>query len=156
MHQLTKTEYKLLSIIKNNPGINTCYMSKLCKEPNCVILNRMQPIVMALYVQVGFEPNAENYTITTEGLQALLDYEINKRSSFWVIFEDRFWKTATLSISVAALIISFLSYYKSQATEQYVKIEIIRDIQATTIGAQSQNVSESRNLLEKNGIQEKN
>ncbi|WP_293724185.1 hypothetical protein [Phascolarctobacterium succinatutens] len=155
MHQLTKTEYELLSLVKNNPGINTCYMSRLRNEPNNVILGRMQPIVMALYVQIGFEPNAENYTLTAEGLQALLDYEINKRSNFWVIFEDRFWKTATLLISVVALIISFLSYYKSQATEQYVKIEIIRDIKATTIGAQSQNVSESRNLLEKNGIQEK-
>ncbi|MEE0508902.1 MAG: hypothetical protein UDB97_07955 [Phascolarctobacterium succinatutens] len=40
--------------------------------------------------------------------------------------------------------------------EKYIKIETIRDIQATTIGTQSQNVSESRNLLEKNGMQEKN
>lgn len=56
MHQLTKTEYELLSLVKNNPGINTCYMSRLRNEPNNVILGRMQPIVMALYVQVGFEP----------------------------------------------------------------------------------------------------
>lgn len=155
MHRLTKVEYKLLNIIKTNPGINTHYISKLYGEPSDVIYNRMQPIVMALYVQVGFEHNDENYTLTTEGMQALLDYETSKRSIFWVLFEDRFWKTATLLISIAALIVSYLAYAKSQDTEQYVKIEIIREIHAPTIGSQSQTVSDSKNLLEKNGMQQK-
>lgn len=153
MHKLTKVEYKLLNIIRANPGINTYYISKLYKEPQHVIYNRMQPIVMALYVQVGFERNDENYTLTTQGMQALIDYEAEKQGVFWVLFEDRFWKTATLLISIAALIISYLAYSKSQSTEQYVKIEIIKEAKAATIGSQSQNVNDSKNLLEKNGIQ---
>ena len=140
MTLLNKFEYNILKTIKQHPGLNPDGLAKYCDEPAKIIDCRMVSLI--------------TYTITTEGLQALADYESNQRGIFWFLFEDRFWKFAALSISCASLIISFLAYSKSQSTEQYVKIEISREAQPTIIGAQSQNVSLSKNSFEKNGMQQ--
>ena len=157
MSLLNKFEYEILKVIQDHPGLNPEGISKYCDQSADIIDSRMTSIIRNLYVEIdcGRDMYDETYKITAEGLRAMADYKAHKRGIFWFLFEDRFWKAATLSISIAALIVSYLAYSKSQATEQYVKIEIIRDIQPTTIGAQSQNVSDSRNSLEKNGMQQK-
>ena len=154
---LNKFEYEILKVIREHPGLNPEGISKYCDQPANIIDSRMTSLIRNLYVEIGCGRDMydETYRITAEGLQALADYKAHKRGIFWFLFEDRFWKAATLSISIAALIVSYLAYSKSQATEQYVKIEIIRESQAPIIGSQSQNVSDSRNSFEKNGIQQK-
>lgn len=157
MSLLNKFEYEILMVIQEHPGLNPKGISKYCDQPANIIDCRMTSLIRNLYVEIGYggDMYGKTYKITAEGLQAMADYKAHKRGIFWFLFEDRFWKAATLSISIAALIISYLAYSKSQATEQYVKIEIIREIQAPIMGSQSQNVSDSRNSFEKNGIQQK-
>lgn len=157
MSLLNKFEYEILMVIQEHPGLNPKGISKCCDQPANIIDCRMTSLIRNLYVEIGYggDMYGKTYKITAEGLQAMADYKAHKRGIFWFLFEDRFWKAATLSISIAALIISYLAYSKSQATEQYVKIEIIREIQAPIMGSQSQNVSDSRNSFEKNGIQQK-
>ena len=156
MTLLNKFEYNILKTIKQHPGLNPDGLAKYCDESAKIIDCRMVSLIKNLYVEIGCGVDFydRTYTITTEGLQALADYESNQRGIFWFLFEDRFWKFAALSISCASLIISFLAYSKSQSTEQYVKIEISREAQPTIIGAQSQNVSLSKNSFEKNGMQQ--
>lgn len=157
MSLLNKFEYEILMVIQEHPGLNPKGISKYCDQPANIIDCRMTSLIRNLYVEIGYggDMYGKTYKITAEGLQAMADYKAHKRGIFWFLFEDRFWKAATLSISIAALIVSSLAYSKSQATEQYVKIEIIREIQAPIMGSQSQNVSDSRNSFEKNGIQQK-
>ena len=157
MSLLNKFEYEILMVIQEHPGLNPKGISKYCDQPANIIDCRMTSLIRNLYVEIGYggDMYGKTYKITAEGLQAMADYKAHKRGIFWFLFEDRFWKAATLSILIAALILSFLAYSKSQATEQYVKIEIIREIQAPIMGSQSQNVSDSRNSFEKNGIQQK-
>ena len=157
MSLLNKFEYEILMVIQEHPGLNPKGISKYCDQPANIIDCRMTSLIRNLYVEIGYggDMYGKTYKITAEGLQAMADYKAHKRGIFWFLFEDRFWKAATLSILIAALILSYLAYSKSQATEQYVKIEIIREIQAPIMGSQSQNVSDSRNSFEKNGIQQK-
>lgn len=157
MSLLNKFEYEILKVIQEHPGLNPESISKYCDQPANIINSRMTSLIRNLYVEIGCGRDMydETYKITAEGLRAMVDYKAHKRGIFWFLFEDRFWKAATLSISIAALIVSYLAYSKSQATEQYVKIEIIREIQAPIMGSQSQNVSDFRNSFEKNGIQQK-
>lgn len=160
LYSLRKAEYKLLNTIYQQPGVSIERLSKIHGLPYEVVVQTMEPMELAGCVQISYYDmdncrKGSRYIIEPPGLIALADYKEKKRSSSWVLFEDRFWKAAALMISFAALIISGLSYYHSLKTEEKVRIEINSATSAITIGSQSQNVSDSKNSLEKNGIQEK-
>lgn len=161
MYSLRKAEYKLLNTIYQQPGVSIERLSKIHGLPYELVVQTMGPMELAGCVQISYYDmdnccKGLRYTIEPPGLIALADYKEKKRSSSWVLFEDRFWKAAALMISFAALIISGLSlYYSINNIDKKTIIEIKSDNTPITIGSQSQNVSDSRNSLEKNGIQEK-
>lgn len=161
LYSLRKAEYKLLNTIYQQPGVSIERLSKIHGLPYELVVQTMEPMELAGCVQISYYDmdnccKGLRYTIEPPGLIALADYKEKKRSSSWVLFEDRFWKAAALMISFAALIISGLSlYYSINNIDKKTIIEIKSDNTPITIGSQSQNVSDSRNSLEKNGIQEK-
>lgn len=159
LYSLKKAEYKLLNTIYQQPGVSIERLSKIHGLPYELVVQTMEPMELAGCVQISYYDmdnccKGLRYTIEPPGLIALADYKEKKRSSSWVLFEDRFWKAAALMISFAALIISGLSlYYSINNIDKKTIIEIKSDNTPITIGSQSQNVSDSRNSLEKNGMQ---
>jgi hypothetical protein len=159
LYSLRKAEYKLLNTIYQQPGVSIERLSKIHGLPYELVVQTMEPMELAGCVQISYYDmdnccKGLRYTIEPPGLIALADYKEKKRSSSWVLFEDRFWKAAALMISFAALIISGLSlYYSINNIDKKTIIEIKSDNTPITIGSQSQNVSDSRNSLEKNGMQ---
>lgn len=159
LYFLRKAEYKLLNTIYQQPGVSIERLSKIHGLPYELVVQTMEPMELAGCVQISYYDmdnccKGSRYTIEPPGLIALADYKEKKRSSSWVLFEDRFWKAAALMISFAALIISGLSlYYSINNIDKKTIIEIKSDNTPITIGSQSQNVSDSRNSLEKNGMQ---
>ena len=157
MTLLSKFEYNIFKTIQKRPDLSSKEISKYCKESPQIVDNRISPLKRKLYVEIGYSEklHSETYRITTEGLQALSDYEADESLSFWRKTEDRFWKFTPIVISALALIVSYLAYSKSQDTERYVKIEITKEAIENINGNHSSQVFDSKNSLEKNGMQQK-
>ena len=97
----------------------------------------------------------DNFAITVFGRSLLKSYLIHKSDEMWKKWEDRIWKFVPIVISTLALIISFLAYTNTQQTQQYIHIEVTKETIDQINGNQSQNVLDSKNSFEKNGIQQK-
>lgn len=97
----------------------------------------------------------DNFAITVFGRSLLKSYLIHKSDEMWKKWEDRIWKFVPIVISTLALIISFLAYTNTQQVQQYIHIEVTKETIDQINGNQSQNVFDSKNSLEKNGIQQK-
>ena len=99
--------------------------------------------------------NTRTFKITTFGRSVLKNYLIHKADENWKKWEDRIWKFIPIVLSTLALIISFMAYANTHNVEKYITIEVKSDTRENINGIQSSSVFDSKNSLEKNGIQQK-
>ncbi|MUU07903.1 MAG: hypothetical protein EP149_09630 [Phascolarctobacterium sp.] len=83
--------------------------------------------------------------VTPLGRMALQNQSVQKCTKSKALREFRFWKIVPILISVIALLVAILAYNKSQSTEQYVKIEISKEVIDTISGNHSSNGNSAKN-----------
>lgn len=152
-----------------NDKYNTNYRLKLLSTPrraNPVAINRSVPggtltevrqeiIPDTNYIEYktfiekssGMTLNIETEFVflTPLGKMALQNQSIQRQAKLKDLREFRFWKIVPIVISIIALLVAILAYNKSQSTEQYVKIEISKEVIDTISGNHSSNGNSAKN-----------
>ena len=108
MSELSKAEYNILSIVKDNPNISVSKLAHIRSEELSVTYCRLAPLKKQLMLEIGINDNDEQtFKITAEALAAISEYETTNNTVFWKKFEDRFWKLVPLIISIISLLKSY-------------------------------------------------
>lgn len=165
---LDELDYKILNFLNINGESTIAKISREFNIPENVSSMRLYelakatkynsfanitlPLQNSSYV---YQADINRFGITTFGKSALCNYAVIHNEMRAELWEKRFWKVVPIVISLIALIISFAAFYHTLNTDKAIKIELTKETIEKINGIQSSNVLDSKNLLEKNGMQQK-
>lgn len=165
---LDELDYKILNFLNINGESTTTEISRKFDIPENVSSMRLYELAKATkhnsfanitlplrdssYV---YQADINRFGITTFGKSALCNYVVIRSKIRAELWEERFWKVVPIVISLIALIISFAAFYHTLNTDKAIKIELSKETIEKINGIQSSNLLDSKNALEKNGMQQK-